>query len=1295
MRRNIFIIFCISLVFSFSLWAGTKSFSPVNLRGYGKVKGLFKTLSNGSMLEINCQTKEKAQLTHSKYLSDLVLLPGVKEIKTRNISMYYIKSSGYICSFRIGKNVFILSSQTEKGIKNLLSKFPINRAVFTSEIKVPMYLNRWDKYGFMFYYWPWQVPQGKTNDTYNYLKDFSWGKKMDNSGFVFWDQPSQIDTAEGLMNYPYWDWAAKEATKQGLPMEINSAFVNNLTWLDNMYPQQMMQGMPGYVGDVYGPAGWFFSGWISWASGKAFNTLASQEQQSIKKFSKYPNVVSWLDYQGEIGYHGGDLDYLLEYGPYVNKSFQKYLKEKYKYLSVVSKRYTGSSNKIKKWNEIKVPQIVCFFGYNKSAINLKNNWRVHFYNQKKDIPLNWFSKSFNDKTWAKISLGNDTMDFFPKKPAVYRGIFTLSPQYINTHKNIYFYEWDLNDIYQKHIPVYINGKLAGKSRMGFAIHHWGMFNITKLIHPGRNLVAIYVPQGFIAYKVYISPVKEKSYPLMSKEKDALWYDFSNWRHWCRVQQVKKTIESIREIDPNREIEIMAPDEVLDGIKRLAVEYGCNFHNTGYMGAFWANYLPMVSLGAGLPNDVEPGGPASNSTDFKKMLGYYSTEGIQGIDYFIHIGDIMWHKKIRKVFKDNINQIKLIGKYHNRISQTALLFSPQDSRLIGYFWKENFNKVVPYNGYWRWDIDGYLYKDFNFAGITENNMESGYANRFKVIIDTNTTIMDKKAIEAIKRYVKQGGIFITYVQSGRWSPTGSSWPISNLTGYKVVSINPYNKDGQVETGNNLKVLSGQNIFNAKYWDGKQGNGLHLEKISSDCKNLMLWNDGTVAVGMRQIGKGIIIDVGVKFANDRIWWGNPELTEHFFADILDYFHIKKVPFYIRGVNEKPWSGPGIPPPDAHADALVARHFTSNNGLYDVWALYNSTANPVSINMFFRGIKPRICIDVKTGKEIKINKEEGIYYLKDLHFAPYETETFLTPRNINYASKTWFTLQRQWWKGTKKPTYKFPVFEPKFSYNLTDNWKFKPVSENTNIKRYISSEYKDTQWQNINLGIWTPEFKKVKEAVLRKTFIVPKNWKNGKIELWLESFFGPTFIDTGRIFLDGNIIKDWSSDGIKGSLLGNILKSGTIHTIVIEIKGKGVLEGATGNCWLWYTPKAEHQISLSGNWQASDDAYKYDKIIKLPGQWNAYTAKRKFYLPEELKNKNIILYINTNGPILGGIINGHLVRRYHQMYIGNRFNLNITPYVKFGKQNTIEIISENGPSTCNISKICLKIVEKSKGN
>ena len=126
------------------------------------------------------------------------------------------------------------------------------------------------------------------------------------------------------------------------------------------------------------------------------------------------------------------------------------------------------------------------------------------------------------------------------------------------------------------------------------------------------------------------------------------------------------------MDPNRSIVLMAPNEYIGGVKELAEDYGGEMHDTGAMGGFWVDQGPMISAGSGIPFSVEPGGAPRTLNEYKKMMGLYFSENIQGLDYFIHIGDVLWHDDIRKDFEDHLNLIHMVGKFHAPEAEVALL-----------------------------------------------------------------------------------------------------------------------------------------------------------------------------------------------------------------------------------------------------------------------------------------------------------------------------------------------------------------------------------------------------------------------------------------------------------------------------------------------------------------------------------------------------------------------------------------------------------------------------------------------
>ena len=57
---------------------------------------------------------------------------------------------------------------------------------------------------------------------------------------------------------------------------------------------------------------------------------------------------------------------------------------------------------------------------------------------------------------------------------------------------------------------------------------------------------------------------------------------------------------------------------------------------------------------GLASDCEPGSGAVDLDDFKRFMGRWSTEGTQGIDYFQHIGDILWKPAVKDYFSKTLN-----------------------------------------------------------------------------------------------------------------------------------------------------------------------------------------------------------------------------------------------------------------------------------------------------------------------------------------------------------------------------------------------------------------------------------------------------------------------------------------------------------------------------------------------------------------------------------------------------------------------------------------------------------------
>jgi hypothetical protein len=356
--------------------------------------------------------------------------------------------------------------------------------------------------------------------------------------------------------------------------------------------------------------------------------------------------------------------------------------------------------------------------------------------------------------------------------------------------------------------------------------------VTAALQTGKNTLAVRLPQGNLSYKAYLSPVEPKQYPDLGRQLNAQWVDLVDFMQWSRIQAVKGGVEMIRGATPNHQITLMAPLAYADGVKELAVEYGGNFHDTGYMGAFWMDYTSSLMRGADLPFSLEPGGPGATLPEWKKLMGLYQTEGIQGIDYFIHVGDVLWKPEIKAHYESIRKQISLLGQSHYAKAQTAILYSDRTSQLTGFPWGAAPNTILG-GGYWQWNTASVLRGTFPYDGLTQNSFARGEANPYTVVIDTNTAIMDESMVSDIEKWVRGGGTFVTIAQTGRHTPEEPNrWPISRLTGYRVTKIDQLKPDGSVQESGTLQAVADR-----KFKTQLNGSARHRhahEKVAPMCK-----------------------------------------------------------------------------------------------------------------------------------------------------------------------------------------------------------------------------------------------------------------------------------------------------------------------------------------------------------------------------------------------------------------------------------------------------------------------------
>jgi hypothetical protein len=976
-------------------------------------------------------------------------------------------------------------------------------------------------------------------------------------------------------------------------------------------------------------------------------------QVSVRHLNGYDNITSWLEPHGELS--NGVANIMIDTGPGADANYQKYLADKYKTIEALSQRWYGNITSLVSWQDVKVPEPAYFLGWSPEAISLNGKWRVNYDQPDNPAAL---ATDFDDSTWG------EQMNQSPKRALVRRHV-KIDAGWLTKHPKPWLYVMDFNDTRNgasnpsENIVVSVNGKTLREDPPVYQEGHWTVLNVADILHAGDNTVAIRLPRGRFNYRVYFSGDEPKSYPNLGPERNAQWVDFINWCSATRAHAVRRGMQMIRQIDPDRGIVLMSPYGFENDMLQPAIEYGGDFHDTGSMGGWWNDRSPALTRGAGLPNSVEPGSGPAKPSDMLISFGNWITEGANAIDHFQSIGEVLWHPEIKKCFEDHQAMYTSIGRYHPRTAQIAALTSTWVPTLFDFPWSfrpatENGQPVFRGSGY----ISPFNCRSlfslmehvpvgpaYDSDAVNENMLERDQAGKYRVIIDTDTAVMTEATIDGIERYVRGGGIFVTYGETGRHSPEKpDTWPIDRLTGFHATDAQPWQ--------GTIALAETQSVF-PKDWS-LSGNiqGHHFKPIAPDVQTLMTWNGGSTAVGLRPLGKGFVVTVGPWFDRSK---GNA-----FFSRLFQWLKIDPIPARMET------SGPEI----------FWRHFVSNNGLYDVWVNSNGKNQTVTGNLALtNGVAPAWYLDLKTGQRSTVTDAH-----LPVNLPPHEMAMYITPRAaIAESSADWFNLQRGWWQGTADPGPPLAPLEMKLIVDLTDDWAFQPVdAQHADVKALVAPAVDDKSWPRMRLGIFTlPDHPDVKHAVLRKHFRIPDGWNHGRILFRLPP-------SHGQAYLDGQAL----TTSVQ-------LAAGSEHVVALDIAGKAARVGTDGCAWLTYHPEPVSRQDLSGPWEGWADKTKDWMPLTLPGKYDTgINAIRKVVVIDAhaAEGKTVILHLmqapgqNESGGNVS--INGHGMGPW-RLRESNEINQNITPWVKPGQENEIKIPTVYG--RVNVTEVSLEFHDK----
>jgi hypothetical protein len=334
------------------------------LRGYGSLGGEYVDYGAApadpdvSILLIRCPDAEKAGIALAQYDFDLRSLKGVTDasvsLRGQTVPTAVVPGQGEIVAARSGTGLVIVAAKKNKALIEALSALEpgvVSGLDFAGSAQVPTFMEKFDRYGFGFWFVnPLLTPANQEN-TYDLRDKFDWAKKMGVSLQMQVDL-NQTNSAEGIVEDKSKRWGIDLARDMGIPVFLQMQGGVAPGWIARRYGEEMQQKIPQFIGSFYGINGNNgFSGsplnTLSWASVNGQNQVLADQYKAVHKYKDFPNITGYGEWHGEIG--EGPLAMTMDYGPVADARYRDFLREKYQTPQVVDQRWSGGKGMIKTW----------------------------------------------------------------------------------------------------------------------------------------------------------------------------------------------------------------------------------------------------------------------------------------------------------------------------------------------------------------------------------------------------------------------------------------------------------------------------------------------------------------------------------------------------------------------------------------------------------------------------------------------------------------------------------------------------------------------------------------------------------------------------------------------------------------------------------------------------------------------------------------------------------------------------------------------------------------------------------
>ena len=1222
----------------------------VALRGYGKVTA---DLSPNRAV-FTCESAQKADVLLGKLLADLFWDAGAAHlqhtvaVKGAAFTVHSWAPYGALLAARAGRQVVLLGGAEEAAVARSAALEPLlfGRDVACAPAQpYPVYLDAFDLRAYKFYTHAMSSVSKLGLDTHWPFLEQLGLSAMSFQQLLF----HRMSPAPGVIETTATDYEMKEAERHGgLVMAGISGGGEFPLWVYNKYPEVMAQPTPTTLFGSWGGAGAAGAHYESWGIPEA--TLAATGltflRQSMQRYLSSPALGGWLLYSGapgmEMAMHSRSGMYW-DYSPVAEGEFRKWLREVRGYtLADMGRRWYGDSGHFTSWDQITVPDLNDFYGGTcVGGVRLADNWQFQPAAPEATVP-----PPAGDPRWLPYALPPSQQgDFLPWGPSFYRTTFN-GDRWQQPGQSLYL-ACVANNYAREGISLWLNGKLLGQFKPTDNTIGGVQVEITGLVTPGANQLVFKVPstsphnEGRIVGPVYLCPVQPKFYPYLGPQLNARYADLRLFQGYGVYRIHLPVAEMARAVDPDRPF-VFSPGsgaDTADAAEQLAVRFGGSLQNTGreaYTFPYWTGYGYV----GGFYGTSEPSA-TTTGPNLDRLLGMISFDGDSNHILFWDIENYINYEKETGWFTKHARQIQLFGK--------ALRDNP---RLVLY--RSSRNALLGSTTFSRYDIGNSDMQAAHYDNVYANDSDvlSGRIDKFPVLFDTGDDFLEPDMLAALTRYVTNGGTFVASPATGRHTlEEVNSYPLGPLVGCTLA--NPQ-KRGTLRFGTNLPVL------NAYAGQSFAADGIALTPVPGPhaIVPLATWEDGTLAIGVRQVGQGRVIVLGSGF------WRAEGLRNDFYDKFFGDLGIGRTA-------------------TADSPTVWTHKFVTKNGLQDWIIAFNITNAPQTVGLAYQVAgQPAVVWNMTTRQAVDFTyTPEGWVRLAPVSLDPQSLAIFGSPRgSLLGGLPVWWGEKTKYWKRCDATAPAVPAAPAEVI--ALDQWRFTPDPDAkiSATEAWKTAGFADGAWQSVPSGIWDLIFTDPARrhyhglALYRRSFTLPAAWSGHRVTLNLECFNTPIVYDAGEFYLNGKLVTTYAARGwaqFYNYDVTALLRPGT-NVLAVKVTGGAQFSGIAAPIWLAPEKLLSPVIDLAGPWAAVKQDYRTQETVTLPGTVTARYLVRTVALPADWAQKTVYLHVETGRQWLGSVVvNGHPLNLNAALHpYPLRAEINLTPFLKPGQDNRLEL-------------------------